>query len=171
MISLHIDNKPNEEMGKKGTVEEVVNLIGSTNNIFMFIFMDGCGPCNAMKPEWVKIKSKLTDKYPNRDDVVIISMNMLFLNELESELTKSGKKSIGEIVGFPTIKYIKGNKIDEYTGSRESDIFVSWVAEKIPELKTNGTSVSNTVGGKRTKKCKKINKSKKSRKSKKSKKR
>ena len=37
--------------------------VESGKQIFILVYMEGCGPCNATRPEWSKIKSVLEKKY------------------------------------------------------------------------------------------------------------
>ena len=92
--------------------------------------MEGCGPCNATRPEWAKMSSALKHQYAKNNDVVIVDMNKDLLPSV---------KHIGSVEGFPTMKYItnNGNKIETYEDSaiknkdRSSDSFINWVESKI----------------------------------------
>ena len=81
-------------------IGEINKYIENNKKIFILIFMHGCGPCNATRPEWDKIKKVLENKYKNNDNIVVVDVNKDYLNDL---------KYIGDIDGYPTIKYISNN--------------------------------------------------------------
>jgi len=112
------------------TSKEVDDLIKNKKHVFILIYMEGCGPCNAARPEWSKMTSALNHQYAKNDDVVIIDMNKDLLPYV---------KNVGSVEGFPTMKYItnNGNTIESYEDSsiknkdRSSDSFINWVESKI----------------------------------------
>jgi hypothetical protein len=109
---------------------EVDNLIKNKKHVFILVYMEGCGPCNATRPEWAKMSSALKHQYAKNNDVAIIDMNKDLLPSV---------KHIGSVNGFPTMKYItnNGNKMEGYEDSaiknkdRSSDSFINWVETKI----------------------------------------
>lgn len=114
-------------------ISKVDKMIKQGKDVFILVYMEGCGPCNATRPEWTKIEGALKDQYANNNKLVLIDVNKDFL---------SGIKHIGPVDGFPTIKYI-GNygKINEpYEKSsvkkkdRSVDSFISWIETKINKM-------------------------------------
>jgi hypothetical protein len=109
---------------------QVDDLIKNKKHVFILVYMEGCGPCNATRPEWSKMSSTLKHQYEKNNDVVIVDINKDLLPSV---------KHIGSIEGFPTMKYItnNGNKIETYEDStiknkdRSSDSFINWVESKI----------------------------------------
>ena len=156
MVFLHITPKtPNN-------VDDLDKHIQSDNNkkIFLLIFMEGCGPCEATKPEWKKIEEYLDDDLKNDEDTVITDLDQIYLKDIK-ELPTQPK-------GFPTMLYItdKGKKYEEFNEGRGVESFIKWIKSKVNKP-TN--SHNKHHGGKRTsKKSKKSKKTKKSKKSKKS---
>ena len=62
--------------GNESKITELDDYIGKKNNkIFLLIFMEGCGPCNATRPECKKIENVLKDKYKNNDNIVIADVD------------------------------------------------------------------------------------------------
>jgi len=130
-------------------------------HIFVIFYLEGCGPCNATRPEWKKIENVLKDKYSKNNNLVIADVDQELLKEIKY-LTTQPK-------GFPTLRYIsdKGKTSEDYEDckdvlekDRKVDSFVKWIDSKMTKQK----------GGKRrTKKNKKSGnrKSKKNRSSKK----
>jgi thiol-disulfide isomerase/thioredoxin len=154
----------------KINIKEINKYVEDGKNVFILIFMDGCGPCNATRPEWDKIKKVLENKYKNDDNIVIVDVNKNYSNYL---------KHIGDIDGFPSIKYIsnKGKVIENYEDAsisnkdRTVESFIEWIESKIKNNnnKQSGGSVWNVyrrIGNKYNKTNKKKSNKKKSNKKK-----
>ena len=115
----------------------VDKFIKEGKDIFILVHMDGCGPCEATLPEWLKLEHTLKGAYGKDDRLIIIDMNMKFLSNVHL---------IGSIDGFPTLKFIsnKGKNVETYEDSniaqknRSTDSFVSWVDEKMRKVVVNG---------------------------------
>ena len=131
VLSIH----NNAELHKNGSHDKghrsvVDDLIREKKHVFVLIYMDGCGPCNATRPEWGKMAHTLKKQYFNRDDVVILDVNKNLLPSI---------KSLGSINEFPTMKYItnQGKTQENYEDSavkikdRSVDSFINWIESKI----------------------------------------
>jgi len=139
MVFLHIDTKnydiKNNKTGKT-PIEELNGAISRNKNVFLFIYMEGCGPCNATRPEWSKIKNVL-NKYKSNNNIYIVDIDKDLIDKIK---TKSPR-------GFPTLRHIKGTEEEDFEDStvdnkeREVDAFVDWI-----ELKSGGQN-----GGKNNK--------------------
>jgi thiol-disulfide isomerase/thioredoxin len=116
-------------------------------NIFVIFYLEGCGPCNATRPEWKKIENVLKNKYSNNDNIVIA--------DVDQELLKEIKYLTSQPKGFPTLRYIadKGKTSEDYEDcpdlkddekDRKVDSFVKWINSKI----------NKQTGGKRKKSTK-----------------
>jgi thiol-disulfide isomerase/thioredoxin len=125
MLILSIHN--NDQLYKNGSKKNVLDdMIKSKKNVFILIYMEGCGPCNATRPEWAKMAQTLQKQYSKNKDTVIIDINKDLLSSV---------KNVGSINGFPTMKYItdKGHTIENYEDSsiknkdRSADSFINWV--------------------------------------------
>ena len=124
---------------KKNMVDD---LIKQKKHVFIIIYMEGCGPCNATRPEWSKMAYTLQKQYANNKDIVIIDLNKDLLPFI---------KNVGNVNGFPTMKYItdKGHVIESYEDSgiknkdRSADSFINWVESKV----LKGKIVSTTMSG------------------------
>lgn len=127
------------------TAKKINDIIKNTKHVFILIYMVGCGPCNATRPEWKKMCQSLENKYSSNGDVAILDLDSKFMNEV---------KNIGDVSGFPTMKYISnnGNEIESYEDSnipdkkRTSNSFINWVDSKVlePILSTNSTFNKNS---------------------------
>jgi hypothetical protein len=129
------------------TSDECVSKINHINSaiedgkrVFLFLFLDGCGPCNATKPEWKNINV-------NENDVLVAMVNQAVFDKL---------KHVGEqAMGFPCLRYIvkKGTKymVEEYENShigvkdRSTKSFETWI-----------NSTSRTQKGGRSKKTNRL---------------
>jgi len=137
MHILHINSE--KEVGK------VDEFIKKGSDVFILIYMEGCGPCNATRPEWAKIESALKDQYSKNNKLVVIDINKDNLSKI---------KHIGSIDGFPTMKYIgnNGKTIETYENSsvtkkdRSVSSFINWIESKINEaISTTPTSSPHHV--------------------------
>lgn len=132
MHILSIHNKSELYKNKKGhgSKKNVIDdMIKNKKHVFILIYMEGCGPCNATRPEWSKMAHTLQKQYAKNDDIVVIDMNKDLLPLI---------KNVGNVSGFPTMKYItnKGHTIESYEDSgvknkdRSIDSFINWVESK-----------------------------------------
>lgn len=94
-------------------------------HIFLFTYLDGCGPCKQTTPKWDSIK----DGIKNKNDLIVVRLN--------SKLFPLLKKMGSEPAGYPSIRYINKNGIEEYedcTGSglkdRSTESFLRWIQHK-----------------------------------------
>ena len=103
--------------------------------------MEGCGPCNATRPEWNKIKSVTI---PNSDNIYVVDIDQTLSSKLNG---------LTEPNSFPTMRFVTngGKIVENYEDSsieqkdRTIDSFVKWIKSKS----------KNMVGGKRTRRYKK----------------
>ena len=122
MYVLHINSE--KEVGK------VNQLIKNGSDVFILVYMVGCGPCNATRPEWSKIESALKNQYSKNNKLAIVDINKDYISKV---------KNIGTIDGFPTIKYIGnyGKTVESYEKSsitkkdRSINSFINWIESKI----------------------------------------
>ena len=118
MIFLHINSINNN-------ASQFDKMVNEGKHLFVLIYMEGCGPCNATRPEWTKIENILGQlqqkiKYPN---VVVADVDQIVCNNI---------KHISGLSGFPTIRYIsdRGNIVENYENDRSIDSFIKWIDSK-----------------------------------------
>lgn len=117
-------------VNSESDAHQIDQMINRGKHVFIIVYMVGCGPCNATRPEWNKMGELMKKQYKHDKDLVIIDANKDFMPFI---------KMIGEVDGFPTLKYISNNgqKIETYedsdirTKDRSSDSFVNWVESKL----------------------------------------
>ena len=133
MVFLHIENKPSN-MSEKESIAELNKLMGVKNNkTFMLVFMEGCGPCNATRPEWKKLQNVLPADFLNRKDVTIVSVDHIMADKVAHLNPKPSS--------FPTMRYItnSGRTSENYEDcdiankDRQIDSFVKWIENKLGE--------------------------------------
>ena len=134
-------------------IENFNNRVGEGNHIFLFLFMDGCGPCNETKPNWKRIEKMIKQSHGNRDDVVVAAINQKLFEGLKS----AGK----EPMGYPCLRYIKGPSVEEYEDSiiqnkdRSTESFINWIESKIQKQRGGRKTRRRCRGGKWSLKYKK----------------
>ncbi|MEI8196527.1 MAG: protein disulfide isomerase family protein, partial [Phycisphaerae bacterium] len=115
-------------------IKKLDSYLGDKNTkTFILIFMEGCGPCNATRPEWTKIENVLSPNFLKREDIVIASIDYTLAEKLQNLKTKPSS--------FPTMRFIlDGDKIEEnYEDSsiskkdRTIDSFIEWIKLKSGE--------------------------------------
>jgi len=122
MIIIHADTEH--------SVNEVNKHVEQGKDVFLLIYMDGCGPCNATKPEWKKMEHALSQQYKHNNNLVIADVNSKVVSSL---------KHAGDIMGFPTIMYLSSNgkQMELYENSsikdkrRDVDCFINWVESHV----------------------------------------
>lgn len=114
----------------KEDAEQVNKLIGQGKDVFILVYMEGCGPCNATRPEWAKLENALKDQYAKNNKLAIVDLNKDYQDDV---------KHLGNIDGYPTLKHINNNgkKVESYENSnvkskdRSVDSFINWIEGKI----------------------------------------
>ena len=137
MYILHI-NSENEAV-------KIDEYVKKGSDVFILVYMEGCGPCNATRPEWAKIESALKGHYSKNNKLVVVDINKNFLSNV---------KHIGNIDGFPTMKYIGkyGKIVETYENSaikhkdRSVTSFINWIESIINNtISTTPTSSAQDV--------------------------
>jgi len=156
MVFLHIDQK-NCIDGKCNMISKLDQYIGNPKNkVFILIYMEGCGPCNATRPEWRKIKNVLSKRFLKRNDIIIASIDHILAEKLKNLKTKPS--------GFPTMRFLedKGNTVENYEDcnifkkDRTIDSFIEWI-----KFKTGENQITKSESSNRKKKSNKREKSNK----------
>jgi thiol-disulfide isomerase/thioredoxin len=133
MVFMHIDKK-NCINGNCNMITQLDKYLGNKNTKnFVLFFMEGCGPCDATRPEWSKIKNVLSPQLLNRNDIVIAS--------IDQQLASKLKNLKFELTGFPTMKFITNGgltyenyeycKLSPNKERRKIDSFIEWIDLKI----------------------------------------
>lgn len=155
MVYLEI-NKKNYNNGSPSVINKLNNQLESKNGkIFILFYMEGCGPCNATRPEWSKLENVLSKDILNNDNIVIVA--------IDQELTSKLQNIKSEPNSFPTMRFITdaGENVENYedsdisTKDRTIDSFVEWINSKTGSNNKNkhkSKKIHHMKGGKKTKK-------------------
>lgn len=122
-------------------VSDFKSAFENGKHIFVLVYMNGCGPCEATKPEWDAIESKLVE--PLKSD------NTIVIAKVDSETAGELADILGDVDGFPTIKKItKGSPVVDFNDARTADAFVSWIGNKKPPSASTsmGASTGSSMG-------------------------
>lgn len=126
--------------GLENALENFNKSISSGKKVFLFLFMDGCGPCNETKPEWKKFQEQLKNKSQKNEVVVATAINQALFDKLVG--------AGSEPMGYPCLRYINGKTIEEYEDAnienkdRSAGSFIKWVDSK--------TTGGKQAGGRKT---------------------
>jgi len=138
MVYLEINKKNYNHL-----IEKLNNHLSNKDaEIFILIYMEGCGPCNETRPEWSKLKNVLSNNFLNKENMVVVSID----KDLFGKLKHASK----EPMSFPTIRYMTnaGEKMETYEDSevsnkdRKIDSFVEWI-----KLKTGENNITRDEKG------------------------
>ena len=106
----------NNYLNREG-YDNLKNTLGSKR--FCLIHMDGCGHCERLMPDWLKLEK---ENNANNTGIVMQAINMK---------TSEGKKLVDEnnISGFPTMLLLdsNGKKIKAYEGDRTIEGLKSFI--------------------------------------------
>jgi hypothetical protein len=161
MVYIEINKDPNSPDKMTEKIDFINKHLQNKNNkMFILFYMEGCGPCNATRPEWHKMKNVISDNFLKRKDVAIVSIDKDYADKL--------KHVKSQPAAFPTMRYMtdSGEVVENYEDSeisskdRTIDSFVEWIkfktgekditsSEKKGHVKTKKRSGGNQRGGKK----------------------
>jgi len=157
-------------------LETVRKYVEEGKDVYVLVYMVGCGACDIVHPEWNKIKEEMvkqnTHDLVNDSNIVVVDLDKNFLDHPDNTFVKDET-----IVGYPTLLYLGKEKKDELKASLpDAKTIVNWIrknslGEKQRGEKQRGEKQGGGKSRKMIHKRVKITKKMKSRKSKKSKKR
>ena len=166
MVFLNINTKNYQEKDENGVTKigKLNNIISSNKSkVFILYYMEGCGPCNATRPEWNKLKNVLK-RFQKDNNVAIVDIDQVLSSKI---------KHIQPPNSFPTMRLItnSGKKVVNYEDceiknkNRTIDSFVNWINHETKHYSQNNTkrhknknrtmTKKNKIGGKWSAKYKK----------------
>lgn len=134
MKSVLIEN--NDNGNNQTIIDEINNLTKKGKNVFLFVYMNGCGPCNSTIPQWDNIPNKMNNHANHKDDVVTLRINKDLFPLLKNMGSEPG--------GFPTLRHVTKDQVDEFEDwqpmdgtmrDRTTDSFIKWIEDKISKQK------------------------------------
>jgi len=139
MEIIHINDS--HDTNKLATVRKYVE---EGKDVYVLVYMVGCGACDIVHPEWNKIKEELgkqnADDLLNNSNIVVVDLNKDFLDHSDNTFIKDET-----IVGYPTLLFIGKGKKDELKSSLPD------VATIVGWIKKNSLGEKQR-GGKKTRK-------------------
>ena len=123
--------------------KEVNQHIQDGHIVFVLIYMEGCGPCNATRPEWEKMETIISQWYKNVPNLVVATVDHQYLSNMPL---------VGPCSGFPTLVCVRdgGARIEAYEDApmriknRTSDSFIEWVDHVVGKPVVVSDSNSNS---------------------------
>lgn len=122
----------NDNGNKQQMIDEINNLLKNGKNVFLFTYMDGCGPCNSTIPEWDNIPNKMKGHVDHNNDVVTVRINKDLFPLLKGMGSEPG--------GFPSLRHVTKDRAEEFEdwnspdgsiSDRSTDSFIKWIKDKI----------------------------------------
>jgi thiol-disulfide isomerase/thioredoxin len=97
-------------------ISQLVNQTGGGKPCYILIYANWCGHCTKFKPTWEKLNKEMPE---------------VFLAQIESSVIdniQNKPEFIKNIIGFPTIREIRKNGVEEYKGDPEE--VKKWIKRK-----------------------------------------
>ena len=132
------ENKYTDVLSTTEQIKLLNEDIAGGSDVFLFIFLTDCPPCKMTKPEWDRTEQILNREYSKNNNLVVARVNSDLLSGLNNYGTAPA--------GFPSLRYISKNGIEEYNGERTTDAFVKWI-----KTKSHVGAKTQHVGGKHNK--------------------
>ena len=60
-------------------IQHFNNELNKGKHTFLFLYMDGCGPCNSTKPNWDEIGKYLKEEHLKNDKIIVAKINQKLL--------------------------------------------------------------------------------------------
>ena len=125
MYILHVNNA--------AAVAKLNKHIDNGSHVFMLIYMEGCGPCNATRPEWAALEKTLGFQYSKNHKLVVADINKDVAHLIHK---------IPQPNSFPTMIYVSqnGNNIEKFEESsindksRNTDCFMNWIEGHVSKM-------------------------------------
>ena len=134
MNFLIIGDGTNNDTMENKNIELLNHDIQNNKKVFLFTFMEGCGPCNSTKPQWDNMEKTIKQKY--NDNICVARVN----NNLFYKLKNVGN----EPMGYPSLRYVTKNGIEEYedcnlltSKDRTTESFLKWIEHKTANDKSS----------------------------------
>jgi thiol-disulfide isomerase/thioredoxin len=89
--------------------------------IIVLVYVDWCPHCRTVKPAWKNLQNRLNNTTINGKQVHVAAVNAEG-NQVEKDFANSQS-----VQGYPTIKVMNNNNVDEYNGGRNEQELESFI--------------------------------------------
>ena len=114
-----------EELGGRGRGRKTAKTHKKKNVIVVGkVYANWCGHCQALKPEWKKMKQHLSKKKGKRH-IVFVEIEESEIHSKLDKLNKDHNVNV-QVGGYPTVFSIEGGKVKYYNGNRQSNQMSQW---------------------------------------------
>ena len=138
-----------EELGGRGRGRKTAKTHKKKNVIVVGkVYANWCGHCQALKPEWKKMKQHLSKKKGKRH-IVFVEIEESEIHSKLDKLNKDHNVNV-QVGGYPTVFSIEGGKVEYYNGNRQSNQMSQWVlngGEPTPQIGMGMPGLMNDVQG------------------------
>lgn len=117
-----------QHLTSKSDAEKINKYIDDGKHLFVLVYMNGCGPCNATKPHWIGMQM-----HPKLSEVLSKGNGNVEIAYVERENQDVFKDKLNSIDGYPSIQYVHRGKKVNYNGERTEDGFLSWMLQMLDD--------------------------------------
>ena len=104
MIVVHIHNQDEIDTYKKDKL--IQKYIDEGKHVYVLIYMDGCGPCNRVRPLWAEIERDHSQENPFHKDPRIVFVD-IEKTWVDNNPTLKNLFSADTLNGYPTIRLFR----------------------------------------------------------------
>jgi len=143
-----IANNNLEELGGRGrkTRRHTAKTHKKKNVIVVGkVYANWCGHCQALKPEWKKMKRQISKK-KGKKHVVFVEIEESEINTKLNKLNQDHNVNV-QANGYPTVFSIEGGNVEYYNGNRQSASMMEWVLKGGEPTQSGMPGLMNDVQG------------------------
>jgi thiol-disulfide isomerase/thioredoxin len=113
------------------------------------VYADWCGHCKTLAPQWEQMEAHLKHRCrKSGHNVLVLGVNSENIPAGMMQVKRATGVDLPQnVVGYPTIYRIIGNKVDQYEGPRDAIPMADWAQSGL--LKMGGKGKRNTQKRKR----------------------
>ena len=139
----HQESPDSYEREKTRSLQKLHNQLKNGNDVFVLVYMQGCGPCEHTRPKW----EMLNERYKNNNNICVADIDQALLQSVDNDLLKK------DIVGFPTMRHIRGNTMQNYEDvegikkDRSLESLIEWLEKRSKSKQRKEKTIHYIRGG------------------------